>query len=252
MDLRILYENKDLIAVYKPAGIATETRDVLSEDMVSLVRKYAAGKERPLTAGQKALNDSGNRSNRADTAPGSIEPVHRLDQPVSGILIFAKNKESFRKLSAQFSGNKCDKRYLAVVEGAMPLAEGEVHLVHYLKKEISGRGTRAVICEASRQGAKKAELIYKITKVLNDPPRTILEIRLLTGRFHQIRAQLSAIGHPILGDMKYGYQGLRVDSCGIALLCYHIAFVDPGSGKRIELSLDENDPAMVDFLGNYG
>lgn len=247
MELRILYENKNLMAVFKPQGIATETKNVLSEDMVSLVRK--------------------NPGSRTGAYPA--EPVHRLDQPAAGILVFAKDKETFRSLSKQFSGHECDKRYYAVIEGALrgnladtssggdPEKEG-IRLSHYIKKEQSKSGTKAIICEPSEPGAKKAELIYKITKIFENPSRSLLDIKLLTGRFHQIRAQLSGIGHPILGDVKYGGKsnwtdsGKKGPSGGIALLCYSLTITDPGSGKRLTFYLDENDPAIVDFLRNYG
>ncbi len=225
-ELKILYENTELIALYKPPGIATQTKNILSEDMVSLVRKYIQAK---------------------GGDPRTLEPVHRLDQPAAGILVFAKNKDSFRELSAQFAGHDCDKGYLASVEGSLKPSEKEIHLVHYIRKKEERGGAKAVLSKADESGARRAELFYRVSRETKEG--ALLNIRLLTGRFHQIRAQLSAIGHPIIGDVKYGYKGPGSGSIG--LICNSLTLTLK-NGERLPLSITEKDAVMVDFLDNYG
>lgn len=124
--------------------------------------------------------------------------VHRLDRPVSGVLILAKTRMALKQLNRQFEERKVKKTYLAWVENKPPKRKGE--LVHWLKK--SDKLRKAIVTTEKNKHAKQARLRYRVRHSAND--RTLLDVLLLTGRYHQIRAQLGAIGSPIVGDEKYG------------------------------------------------
>lgn len=130
--------------------------------------------------------------------PGNVylEPIHRLDKPVEGIVIFARTSKALERLQAAVRERKMHKTYHAWVEGALLEKEGE--LTHYL---VHGDHRAEVVAKTHPQ-AKQAVLRYRVLQEKEN--KTLLEIQLLTGRYHQIRAQLSAIGHPIVGDRKYG------------------------------------------------
>lgn len=174
MNLKVLYEDNHLIAVYKPSGVLTQPDKTGDEDLMVLVKKYLKEKYKK---------------------PGNVflGLLHRLDRPVSGIVLFAKTSKGASRLSKQFRDGTIEKRYYAIVEGKFPKNRGE--LVNYLgkdtkrKKAVSGAG-------------KRAELSYEVIK--SNDKYSLLGILLGTGKFHQIRAQLSLAGFPILGDVKYG------------------------------------------------
>ncbi len=125
-----------------------------------------------------------------------LEPIHRLDKPVSGIVLFARTSKALSRLQAQMRDKKISKTYLALVEGTLPSFEGT--LEHYL---IHGSHRASVVSSSNPEG-KGAILHYRV--VQSDDKTSLVEIFLETGRYHQIRAQLSAIGCPVVGDSKYG------------------------------------------------
>ncbi len=176
----------------------------------------------------------------------SLHPVHRLDRPASGVLLLAKTKAAMTHLQRQFQQQTVEKTYLAVVAALPP--EQEATLVHYLQKN-SGKN-RAIAQPGEHPGADRAELHYR---VLGSSERYhLLLIRLITGRHHQIRAQLSAIGSPIKGDVKYGARRGNPDR-SIHLHAWRLSFEHPGSGERMQLEapLPEGDSvwqAMQAFL----
>ncbi len=220
MKSNIIYEDKDVIVAYKPGGLATQTARIGQADMVSELKNYLAG------------------------AGGGANPylgvVHRLDQPVEGLLIFGKTKEAAAGLTGQLSRGVLKKAYYAVVCGQPPAPEGE--LVDFLVKEDS----RARIAGEGQRGAQRAVLQYHILQSVrpsrlsgeSDPLIHLAWIRIGTGRFHQIRAQMSHAGMPLLGDNKYAdartaeisrLLGIRqVALCAFALECLH-----PVTGQRL-------------------
>ncbi len=239
-ELFIIYEDENILAVYKPAGTAVQTKDITGPDMISPVRKY--------------LSKKGIRAS-------DIEVVHRLDQPVRGVLIFAKNKDTLRKLNGIFSGDNKNgnvrKKYLAVVEGITETEEA-VLLCNYIKKDPLQ--SKAFICENNKEGVKggkngvrEAKLLYKTLEINRGSDRTLLEIELLTGRFHQIRAQLSNLGHPIAGDVKYGYvrRDNKKEGTGIALFAYSLDLQIGKNGGSLKLKIEHNSPKMLDFLKEW-
>ena len=217
MSIEVLYEDSSIIVIFKPAGLATQTANVLQPDCVSLIKEHI----------------------RKNSPEIKKEPyvgvIHRLDQPVAGILVFAKDKRSAASLSRQVQNGIMNKHYLAMVEGILDVP-GETELTDRMYKD--GRAGRSVIADTAPVGIalSEARLIYRIQKILGSDNRTVLSIRLITGRFHQIRAQLSHLGHPIVGDRKYGAQ--TTFPKGIALVADRLEFTHPATGEKVEKVVD--------------
>lgn len=154
--------------------------------------------------------------------------VNRIDRPVSGIVVFAKNERAMTALTEQFRQRNVGKTYLALVQQAPPEAEGV--LLHFLRKN-QAKNTSQVVPEGTA-GAERAELRYRLRG--SSDRYHLLEIELITGRHHQIRAQLAAIGCPVRGDVKYGFRRATPDR-SIALHAWRMAFVHPVSGEPVEV-----------------
>ena len=199
--LNILYNNNQLIAFSKPPGIpvqADKTGDATFQQQAEAYCKHP------------------------------LQLVHRIDRPVSGLVLFAKNKSAMTNLSRQFQARTVEKTYLAIV-GNMP-AQGEGELVHFLKK--NEKKNISVVVPETEPGAEKAEMHYK---VLGSSDRYhLLLIQLHTGRHHQIRAQLAAIGCPVRGDAKYGFKRGNRDR-SIQLHAWRLAFDHPVTDDRVNL-----------------
>ena len=195
--VEILYKSKTAIAIIKPAGVLSEGGSDGENIAASLAEQL------------RALGE-----------PDELLAVHRLDRAVGGVMVFARDKESARLLSEQFSGRETAKKYLAVVEGE---AECEAELSDYLYRDSAL--LKAFVCDKRRIGAKACRLSYK-RLAMTDTPYSLLLVTLGTGRFHQIRAQLSSRGLPIVGDGKYGAKNRR---SGVALFSTSLTFND---GKK--------------------
>jgi 23S rRNA pseudouridine1911/1915/1917 synthase len=154
--------------------------------------------------------------------------VHRLDRPTTGIVVFAKTSKALERLNKMFSERETQKTYWAVVKNKPP--KNEDNLIHFLKRNEKNNTSKAHIKEVPE--SKKASLDYKIIKELNN--YFALEINLHTGRHHQIRAQLSAIGSPIKGDLKYGFDRSNPDG-GIHLHARKLVFIHPVTKEKIEI-----------------
>lgn len=176
-DLKILYEDNHLIAVYKPAGLLVQGDRSGHISLMDLVKQYIKQKF------QK---------------PGNVflGLVHRLDRPVAGVILFAKTSKAAARLSEQWRSRRVTKIYWAQTYGRLEPAQGL--LQSFLKKE----NRKAVIVDNKDEDARPASLSYRTLAFKKD--RSLLEINLLTGRKHQIRVQLAGLGHPIVGDVKYG------------------------------------------------
>ena len=201
MKIEKIYEDNDIIVVYKPAGIATQTARLTEPDMETMVRNEV---KKPVFL------------------------IHRLDQPVEGVLLFAKSKEAAAGLEKQLQNGQIEKYYLAVVNG--DLEEPVLRLDNYIKKT---KENKSVICEKSDKDAKKASLIVKklADQTNAENKKTLVGIHLLTGRHHQIRVQMSGIGHSLVGDKKYG---TIKDNEGALKLCnYCLIFKHPTNNKTI-------------------
>ena len=212
--MNIIYEDKDIIVIEKPAGMPVQTGKIAQKDLVSELKIY--------------LHEKCN----GETYLGII---HRLDQPVRGILVFALNKITAGELGRQIADEGFDKRYYAVVEGIVDV-KGKTVLEDYL---IKTRDNMAKVVDKSYKDAKKAILEYSVIKTDMNRQRTLLDIELMTGRFHQIRAQLSNMGHPIVGDLRYGAGSCEngLPDRAIGLCAYHLGFKHPGTGRRMDFEI---------------
>src|SRR3990167_1481144 len=157
--------------------------------------------------------------------PGNVflHAVHRLDKPVSGLVLFARTSKALSRLNEKQRNFEIQRIYTAEVEGILPAKEGK--LDHYLIHKEH----RAILGRADDEGAKHARLIYHVLKFKEHT--TLASIELETGRYHQIRAQFSAIGHPIVGDKKYGAK--TGDGKVIHLHCTQIGFEHPVTQEKI-------------------
>ncbi len=179
-DTDIIYEDNHLIAINKRAGDIVQVDDTGDESLDEKVKKYIAKKY--------------NKPNGA-----FLGVVHRLDRPVSGVILFAKTSKALERVNALFKSRDMHKTYYAVVRNRPQPEAG--NLVHWLIKNPQKNVTKAHDKEV--QGSQRAELNYKLVGELNG--YYLIEVDPITGRPHQIRVQLSTLGCPIVGDNKYGY-----------------------------------------------
>ncbi len=234
MKTEILYEDKDILVVYKPAGVPTESASALVMDVVSELKGYLAQGEK------KSADKNAGKSERSETYLGLI---HRLDQPVEGILVFAKTPKAAADLSRQVADRKLKKQYLAAVykNHAVDNSEnkavkgGKVTLTDYLLRD--GRSNTASVSDASDKRAKKATLQYEV--IAEEENYEIVKIDLETGRHHQIRVQMAHHGLPLLGDRKYGSRdaerlGEALGVTDVALCAWKLSFRHPITGKNME------------------
>ena len=267
MRTEIIYEDSHVLVVYKPGGLATQTARAGEQDVVGELKNYLHRSNKGKTA-----------SARAGEEP-YVGVVHRLDQPVEGLLVFAKNRKAAASLTAQLQktggSGMLHKCYYAAAWGTPPAPEGE--LVDYLLKS---RDNRAVVAE-QQSGAKKAVLRYRILgtrsleevfsrelpggsaaagltasslkSVSSEKAVILAEIYLLTGRFHQIRAQMAHAGLPLLGDRKYGSEescalGARVGN--VARCAHSLEFAHPVEGRQMDFHIEPRGGAFREFFGN--
>lgn len=222
MKTKIIYEDKHILVVYKPAGIAVQSAKPMEMDVVFELKNYLKG--------------------------AYVGLVHRLDQPVEGILVFAKTPSAAAALSRQTKDGTMEKEYLAAVlaaEGMEERAE-KVVLTDYLLKD--GKTNTSRVVEASVKNAKKAVLSYEVQKSSTEKI-ALLKIRLETGRHHQIRVQLANVNLPLLGDLKYGSEESRSlsDRLGIkevALCACRLVFKHPKTGKNMEFCISPQKESL--------
>ena len=188
--MKILYENNDLIFVVKPRGVASQPSPK-GEDMVTLLSDYT-------------------KSN--------IYCVHRLDTATGGVMVYAKNERTAAALSTAFAEKTIEKEYLAIVKLIFPL-EGD--MTDFLWHDKSKNKSFSV--KTKRKGAKEARLSYKVMD--SDEEKSLVLIKLYTGRTHQIRVQFATRGFPLYGDGKYGGKS----GYPLALWCYKLSV--PYKGK---------------------
>lgn len=220
----IIFEDKDIIVCHKPAGMATQTKRLGQQDMESFLKNYRASKkEQPY-----------------------IGVVHRLDQPVEGVMVFAKNSKAAAALSKQVQQRIIGKHYYAVCtktvhaqlqpqEQTEELSLGNTGtLTDYILTDKKNNISKVVSPEDANKNpqAKRAVLDYEVIKQEQD--KTLFDITLHTGRQHQIRLQLSNMGYPIIGDKKYG--GIANDK--LMLCSYRIEFEHPINGTKMDFKID--------------
>ena len=221
---RILYEDNHLLIVNKRAGEIVQGDKTGDEPLLELVRQY--------------IKVSANK-------PGNVfcGLVHRIDRPVSGAVIFAKTSKALARMNALVKERAMQKTYWAIVEHAPEEAAGT--LVHYLRK--NERTNTSEVSKLEKEGWQRAELSYR-TLALGDR-YCLLEVDLHTGRHHQIRAQLSAIGCPIKGDLKYGAKRSNEDG-SISLHARRVCFEHPVRHDMIEVVAPPFNQLFVKLLQN--
>lgn len=210
----ILYEDGQLLVVYKPAGIAVQSARASQMDLEHMLLNYLAG----LSGGRPYLG-----------------MIHRLDQPVEGILVFARTPKAAAELSRQIQSGKMEKRYLAATERVPEQKEGT--LVDYLKKD--GRTNLSRTADRNDREAKRAELSYRVLKASEQG--AVVEILLKTGRHHQIRVQMAHAGMPLIGDRKYGAPDSEERLC---LCAYRLKFEHPATRRKMEFSVKPENPGF--------
>lgn len=206
MQPEVLYSDNHLLAVVKPALLATQPSKPEEPSLETWAKEWV----RLQTGKEGAI---------------FLHPIHRLDKSASGIVLFARSSKALSRLNEAMRERQIEKTYYALVEGK-PLEEGE--LQHYLKHG----NYRAEVVASEKEGGKKAQLYYKLLE--RQPNKSLLEIVLVTGRYHQIRAQLSAVRCPILGDRKYG-SSASFSHPGIALHHGEMSFSHPVTKVRVQL-----------------
>ncbi len=213
---QILYEDNHLIVVYKPAGMLVQGDRSGDKNLLDGIKAFL--KER-------------------DAKPGNVflGLVHRLDRPASGIVLFSKTSKGAARLSAQFRTREIQKTYHALIHGHLEPSVGA--LEHRLLKDETSR--KAVVSEKG----DLARLTYET--MATSERYSLVRIELETGRFHQIRAQFAAMGHPIVGDMKYGASEPLPDR-SIALCATQLTFMTATGGETKILSVPY--PASWDML----
>ena len=171
--------------------------------------------------------------------PGNVfvGVTHRLDRPVSGLVVFAKTSKALSRLNDMFRNGEMKKSYWAIVKNRPPKTEDEI--THYLIR--NEKQNKSIAYDAMKQGARQAVLGYKL--IASSDRYHLLEIDLKTGRHHQIRCQLSKIGCPIKGDLKYGAERSNPDG-GISLHARHISFVHPVSKRLVEVTAPVPDNSL--------
>ena len=208
--LDILYEDKDVIVVIKPAGVQSQSADSFQDDMVSLLKKHIAGSRQEGTGDEPYIG-----------------VVHRLDTMVEGVMVYAKTRDAAAQLSRQVRDGDIGKRYQAVLCGIPKDKTG--HLTDYLVQDARTNMSR--VAKASDAGAKQAELTYRLLdkKFVGGEQLSRVEIELITGRHHQIRVQFASRGWPVLGDIKYGSR--KADR--LYLVSSEISFTHPRTKKKM-------------------
>jgi 23S rRNA pseudouridine1911/1915/1917 synthase len=263
--IEILYEDDDILVCVKSAGVAVQSRNVTIPDMENALRSQII------------------RSGRFKNKSTTLHVIHRLDQPVEGILVFGRTKKAAASLSTQVQdGGDMDKHYLAVVCGEFPEDAQEGELCDYMYRDPASKS--AVIVDSSdidkgniSSDAKKSNLNYRVvaqkrvseisvnnvvdfakSKEASDGAIcgieniSLVDIHLHTGRFHQIRAQFSHAGHPLLGDRRYCTEesdeiSARLRVKNVALCAYRLSFDHPSTGKRMEFTIEPKGEIFGEF-----
>jgi len=212
MNLKILHEDEHVIVCYKPAGIATQTAKMGAQDMESLLKNYLYKKEKKMPY---------------------LAVIHRLDQPVEGVLVFAKTPFAAKELNKGMQGAGFGKFYKAILCGSPK--EQKATLTDYLVKD--GKTNTSRVGKKEEAEAKKAVLSYEVLKRGED--KTLVQVKLETGRHHQIRVQMAHMGCPIWGDTKYN-SSESVDKSwkNIALCAYHLEFIHPKTKKKMVFEIE--------------
>ncbi|MBV6485069.1 MAG: Ribosomal large subunit pseudouridine synthase C [Flavobacteriales bacterium] len=212
--VEVLYEDNHIIAVNKKSSDIVQGDKTGDKPLNEIVKTFL--KEKYQKPGEVFLGT-----------------IHRIDRPVSGVVIFAKTSKALERLNKMFNEKTVQKTYWAIVKNKPENNEGK--LVHYLIKNEQKNKSTAYLKEVAN--SKKSELVYKIIYQFNN--YYLLEIKPLTGRHHQIRVQLSAMGCPIKGDLKYGFNRSNADA-SISLHARKVEFIHPVTKEPVTIIAPPN------------
>ena len=216
--LRVLYEDTHVIVVVKEKNVLSQADNTHDIDMLTIIKKY--------------LKEKYNK-------PGNVYLglVHRLDRPVSGIMVFAKTSKAASRLSDQVRKKEIKKTYMAVVKGI--IKKDEDTFVDYLLKLDNGN-----TIVTTKDKGKESVLTYKVLKRNYEKNETLVSIDLKTGRHHQIRVQFASRGYPLCGDQRYG----KSDKTQIALCAYKLEFIHPTTKQLMKFEIEKPlDTYWTDF-----
>ena len=227
-DLIILHEDNHVIVVLKPQNVACCPDESGDDNLFDCIKRY--------------LKETYNK-------PGNVflGLVHRLDRPTGGVMVFAKTSKGAARLSEQMKNGGFEKRYLAVLCGVP--SKKQATLKNYLRK--STVNNTVYVCTQTEEGAKFASLDYEVKEEKGG--LCLAEIKLHTGRTHQIRVQMASINCPVYGDMRYG--GEKAVKGKLALWAYSLRFTHPVTGESLRFIIQppaENSPwnLFTDYLGD--
>ena len=248
--LSVLYEDSDILVAVKPAGVESQSARGFAKDMVSEIRRYLTIQARNPQNIHKltTLSSKGQGKNQ----PPYVGVIHRLDRPVSGIMVYARNQKAAASLSSLMQQGKMEKWYKAVVCGK-PVDNHGVY-VDYLRQNQGEN--RSEIVDKSAAGSKRAELSYTAEASTErcdageSREYSLVRIRLITGRHHQIRVQFSGHGTPLYGDDKYGEKTAPGQPDLLALCAFRLSFPHPVTGKWMEFEMEPSGGAFEWFKEN--
>ena len=210
-ELEILYEDNHIIVVLKPQMTPCCPDESKDDNLFDQVKRYI----------KVHYNKPGNVY---------VGLVHRLDRPTGGVMVYAKTSKAAARLTEGLQSGDFEKKYLTVVCGALNEERGT--LCNYLRKNTVNN--MVYICTPSEEGAKYAELDYKLVECKGK--YSLVEVRLHTGRTHQIRVQMAGISHPVFGDMRYG--GALAQKGKLALWAYSLSFSHPITKERLKFIVE--------------
>ncbi|MCB4205149.1 RluA family pseudouridine synthase [Deferribacterales bacterium Es71-Z0220] len=208
--MKIIYFDNHLIVAFKPFGVATQKSLEHKDNLEDQVKEWL----------KKKYDKPGNVF---------LHAVHRLDLMTAGIVVLAKTEKALKRMNESIKKGEFNKIYFAVVEGSLKEPKGE--LVHYLKH----KDFKTDISETQKDGYKKCELEYEVLERVKGV--SLVKIKLLTGRYHQIRGQFSYIGNPVVGDAKYGSK-TKYGKNKIALIHKEVELVHPIKKEKMTFSVD--------------
>lgn len=211
--IKIVYEDKDILVVDKPAGLLVHP--TLKQSCHTLINALVARYPKIVNVGENSLR------------PGI---VHRLDKDTSGLLIVAKNQNAFLFVKEQFLNRRVEKKYLALVEGRPKEKKGIIEYAIKPSKYYRLKKVAVKNIELAKKSMRSAKTDYKVIKIFSDK-YALLEVAPLTGRTHQIRVHLAAIGHPIVGDALYGSKSKILSRQ--FLHAFYLKFISPSGAPLI-------------------
>lgn len=206
-ELKIIYEDNHIIVVLKPQNVLSQGDETGDKSILDMIKNYI----------KNTYNKPGNVY---------VGLVHRLDRPTGGVMVFAKTSKAASRLTEQLKSKEFSKKYLAVVVGTPKYKASR--LEHFLQKDEINNIVK--VCPRGVDGAKQAILEYNTIKTIDKV--SLIDVKILTGRSHQIRVQMSEIKTPVFGDVKYGGDTLAKGH-NLALWAYELSFIHPTTKKKM-------------------